>query len=144
MKPEDVIESIHTREEDDGFDALSLNEKIVFVIASADFEVNLGGAAGYLYNSAGDRLPNLVAAFETVGCPGLAAASKELATALTVDGVFPDRATRHKVMDGANDTLSAHLAGFESAIQDQVEDYGSLLDAFIRNSFLGNGDERQP
>ena len=66
-----------------GFDSLSPDERIVFVIADGEFEINLGGVWGYLHNSSGNNLTELVIALGKIGANETSQAGQRLLNALS-------------------------------------------------------------
>lgn len=124
----DDVERIMTRGSEHGISDLSPAERTVFVISSADFEVNLGGVSGYLYNSAGDQLELLPAAFEAIGCKLLASRSKRLVDVLKSAGcILSDRSMRWETIQSTDEHIELAMEALEHAIQDQEEDYGQAL-----------------
>lgn len=124
----DDVESIMTRGGEHGIADLNPAERTVFVISNADFEVNLGGVSGYLYNLAGDHIELLPAAFEAIGCELLASRSKQLVDVLISMGcVLSDRSMRWETIQSGDERIGKAMDGLERAIQDQEEDYGQAL-----------------
>ncbi len=124
----DDVERILTRGSEYGVADLNPAERTVFVISNADFEVNLGGVSGYLYNSAGDQLELLPAAFEAIGCKLLASRSKQLVDVLISVGCIPsDRLMRWETIRSRDERIEHAMDALEHAIQDQEEDYGQAL-----------------
>jgi hypothetical protein len=124
----DDVERIMTRGSERGIADLNPAERTVFVISNADFEINLGGVTGYLYNSAGDQLELLPAAFDAIGCKLLASRSKHLADVLLSLGCVPsDRSMRGEMIQSGYDRIGRAMDDLESAIQDQEEDYAQAL-----------------
>ena len=133
MTATEIIERIHDKASSEGFASLTVNERFVWVVASADFETNLGGVSGYLYNSAGDHLPLLAAAFDAIGCPTLASRTRELIAALSTLCDPTDRESRGGTLDSADSALASAMVAFESGIQDCADDYGAKLELFINS-----------
>jgi len=131
MNPAETIEQIHDKASSDGFAALDNNEQIVWVVASADFETNLGGASGYLYNTAGDHLPLLVTAFEAIGCAKLATVARTLLKELSAVSGPADRDSRYVALSDPSPELAAAMDAFESGIQDCADNYDAQLESFI-------------
>lgn len=125
---DDDVERIMTLGSEHGVAELNPVERTVFVISNADFEVNLGGVSGYLYNTAGDHVELLPAAFEAIGCTVLASRSKKLLDVLTALGCVPsDRSLRWETIQSGDDRIEQAMDDLERAIQDQEEDYGQAL-----------------
>ena len=103
----------------------------VYVIANANFEVNLGGASGYLYNSAGDELEHLVSSFKEIGCTKLSELTSNIVSFLSIYCRVQDRNERQKVLNSPSGELEDAFEKFEVGIQDQIEDYGDLLEQYI-------------
>ncbi len=133
-----TIESIDTKEISKGFSNLSTFEKIVWLVSAFDFEVNLGGVEGYLSNSAGDGLPLLAEAFDTIGCHSLAACSRNLTYALSKHCNPVDRQSRASVVDRMDPCIAAAMSDFESGIQSCLDDYGDQLVRFIESGRESN------
>jgi len=57
-----------------GLAHLSATERVVVLVAIANFDVELGGLSSFFYNSAGDHAAETVTALETVGATRAAAA----------------------------------------------------------------------
>ena len=124
----DDVERIITRGSEHGIADLNPAERTVFVISNADFEINLGGVTGYLYNSAGNELELLPAAFEAIGCKLLASRSKHLVDALMSLGcITSDRSMRSEMIQSGDERIGRAMDELERAIQDQEEDYGQAL-----------------
>lgn len=130
MTPSELIEEIYQKAKND-VDSLNAFEMNVYVIANADFEVNLGGANGYLYNTAGDELEHLVSSFKEIGCTKLSELTKNIVSLLSKYCQVQDRNERQKVLNSPSAELEDAFEKFEDGIQDQIEDYGDLLEQYI-------------
>lgn len=122
------VERIMARGIEHGIADLNPAERTVFVISNADFEVNLGGVRGFLYNSAGDDLEFLPVAFEALGCELLASRSKQLVEVLiSLDCIPSDRSMRVETIQSGDERIERVMGDLEHAIQDQKEDYSQAL-----------------
>ncbi len=130
MTPSELIEEIYQKAKND-VDSLNAFEMNIYVIANADFEVNLGGASGYLYNSAGDELEHLVIAFKEIGCAKLSELTNDIVSLIRKYCRVKDRNERQKVLNTPSADLEVAFEIFEDCIQDQIEDYGDLLEQYI-------------
>lgn len=130
------IEGIYARVSESGLSALTPPELTVYLIANADFETNLGGAAGYLYNSAGSELILLSSAFASINCHQLSRITQNLTDSLSKHCEITDRASRQLALSRKYEDISRLMDIFQNAIQECSEDYGSRLEAFMINNSL--------
>lgn len=124
----DAIDGIMERGFRMGVAALDPVERTIYVISNADFEINLGGVSGYLYNSAGNDLELLPVAFKAIGCDKLSNHAEMLLNAVIASKCVPsDRQSRYEMMRSENSMLDQQMDDLERAIQNQEEDYGQML-----------------
>lgn len=137
MNANELIDVVSKKCLENGFEALSESERVVWLISWADFEVNLGGATGYLYNSAGDHLPDLPGAFATIGCAELADTARKLSVALARFCDVRDRVQRQEAMEehAEKEPIAGLMDDFTDRIQTASEGFGTRLLEFIRSSF---------
>jgi hypothetical protein len=127
----DAINGIMDRGFQIGAAGLDPTERTIYIISNADFEICLGGVSGYLYNSAGDDIELLPAAFAEIGCPLLAARAKKLVDAmLSVKCSLADRQSRWDLIQSENAVIGKLIDEFSSAVQDREEDFGQKLADF--------------
>lgn len=89
-----------------GLAALSDIERVVALVSTVNFEVELGGLSSFFYNSAGDHAGETVLALEAVGAVYAAKALRE-AVASIPDGISSsDRVRRYTWWQGASDSLA--------------------------------------
>jgi hypothetical protein len=134
MDLSDRIDQISQRCLSEGFDKLSPAERVVWLISWADFEINLGGGIGYLYNSAGNHLPELTRALETLGCTKMARVAARLNAALARScNDVRDRVARFEAMRELekNEGFGALLDEFTNSVQGQLENYGDALERYV-------------
>src|SRR4051794_30627415 len=124
MGTAEILAAVDAKFSDGGFNALTEPERTVWLVSWVDFEVNLGGAQGYLYNSAGDYLPDLPAAFLQLGCPNIARSAQHLVDELERLCQVRDRVDRHRIVCGAPESVGRAMDEFTSAVQECVDDYG--------------------
>lgn len=123
-----------------GVAALDPVERTIYVISNADFEINLGGVSGYLYNSAGDDLELLPVAFEAIGCVKLATHAKMLLDAVIDSKCVPsDRQSRYEMIQSRNSMLDQRMDDLERAIQNHEEDYGQMLTEYYNQLIQKTG-----
>lgn len=103
----DAIEGIMDRGFRFGANRLDPTDRTVYVISNADFEICLGSASGYLYNSAGNDIELLATAFEDIGCSLLATRARKLVNAMLAYGCIPsDRQSRWNLIQSDNATIN--------------------------------------
>ena len=127
----EIVDSIHRREELNGLESLKMNERVVWAIASVDFEANLGGAIGYLCNSSGDHLQLLATGFETIGCQTLAATTRSLLKTLSAVCDPANRTARIKAVTNPSDDLLNAMEAFEECIRNGADEYGHKLEIYV-------------
>ena len=137
MDAQDFIDAALEREQREGFDVLSAPEQTVCTISTVEFEVNLGGAFGWLHNSAGDRLPSLPHVFGRIGAVRLSQAAARLNSTLAMYCDPTDRLQRQEVLAHLPDDLRQNMTEFEAALAE--EDYGTLLEQYVVGDFKQNG-----
>jgi hypothetical protein len=124
----DAIEGIMDRGFRLGAKELDSIERTIYVISNADFEICLGSASGYLYNSAGDHIELLAIAFDEIGCSLLASRARDLVNAMLANGCIPsDRHSRGNLIQSDNATINQLIDELTCAVQDREEDFGQML-----------------
>lgn len=137
MNAERVLSAVSEKCQRQGFESLSHRERVVWLVSWADFEVNLGGTSGYLYNSAGDHLPDLAEALETINCPKVAVEARKLSDALGALCNARDRVPRiDAIRDPANRAfLRVLMDDFDALIYKQSDRHYDALLRYIESAW---------
>lgn len=135
MEPLEVLQAVEARQLAVGYEGLTARERIVWLLATMDFEVTLGGTLGYLCNSSGDHLADLPAALGKIGCGEFARIAEELRAAMA--GLCPqgNRPSRSQALQAPTEPVNRAMEAFNLAVQQSLEDYGARLDTFIRQEW---------
>lgn len=120
-----VAERVVNREAADGYDALSRDERVYYLVWIADGEVNNGGMHAVCYNSTGDYLRELPAAFRTIGSPERAALFEALIGLFGADGPARDHARREEQHEAMGDEIHEQIDALDHAyysVEDDLEE----------------------
>lgn len=119
-----VAGRVVTREAAEGYDALSLDEQVYFLVWMADGEVNNGGMHAVCYNSTGDYLREFPEAFRAIGSPERAALFEALIELFGPDGPPRDHAGREEQHEAMSDEVHEQIDALDHAyysIDDDLE-----------------------
>lgn len=115
---------------DDENDALTELEKVAALVSAVDFEISLGGLAGFYYNSSGNQCLETVAALETIG------ANKAAVALLRSVQLFPNT-TRVSQRDYRQEhllDLSDEFRAIEAEYEKQDPSVWELLTSYVNEN----------
>ncbi len=128
----EIIDRCLVKGEATGLDSLSDSERVVYLATWVDYEVCLGGFAGYYNNSAGDDALRAAAALEAVGARDAARAVRESAALFGDGGEVADREHRQDTLVG----LDARLREAGDKYHSQSPGVWELTEAYIERNMM--------
>jgi hypothetical protein len=142
------IEAIEAKAKQQGFDSLSKEERIVFVIAEAEFEIILGGVWGYLHNSSGARLAELIESLSEIDATELAETGKLLLNKISEYCCAKNREERILVLHNHENELADLIDDFSKKFQNHDDEWGDKLHKYFNGRhyqrLLQQSDECNP
>lgn len=107
-----VMNSCDEKAQRVGLAALTDAERVVVLVARANFEVELGGLTAFFYNSAGDHAAETVPALEAVGAMKAAEALRAAMAEFRGGTPAADREFRYPAWQQVSESLTSLDAAF--------------------------------
>ncbi|MBC8139284.1 MAG: DUF4375 domain-containing protein [Fibrella sp.] len=124
----DFINQCNTQFETGGLGSLSEDEKTVCLINLVDFEVSMGGLAGFYNNSSGDYTSEAVFALEKVGAFVVATALRDSASLFGTAELLRNREHRQDLLP----TVSVTLRAYEQFYYTQIPTLSELTNSYVQ------------
>ncbi len=128
----EIIDLCLAKGEATGLDSLTQSERVVYLATWVDYEVCLGGFAGYYDNSAGDDALLAVEALEAIGAHDAARAVRESAALFGDAREVADREQRQDRLVG----LFARLREAEATYHAQPLGVWVMMEGYIERSMM--------
>ncbi len=131
-------ESIFSRLNAVGFDALSVPEQHFVAVWALEADVNNGGFDQYFFNSSGDFAFVVVEALRAIGADRAAAIVQEAVDVFGPAGPARDHSARQEALDAAGALAQARLEELDERFYAYPDDIGGLLAAYVERHGLAD------
>lgn len=128
---------VFPRYDRDGFESLTLAERVAYCVDALEREVNNGGFEQFFLNSSGDTVPETLAALEAIGAVRAATLLREAVALFPGGGPPRNRDERYQKALGASDAARQAWIELNSRFYEYPDDLTALMRAFVTRNRSG-------